>query len=146
MEQDEYVCSRTKNEVYFANNFDKFAYIVIGFASAIYITLGYSNSLKVIFFVLIFVIPCLILFAFHFKKTAYKLVFDLKKGEVEFHMFRNGGVIVNKLESIQKVQISGYMTFYLGNGKKIIWKKRAKEEDLLDLLRKVTKVETGGLF
>lgn len=146
MEQEKYIFSRTKNEVFFANYFDKCAYVIIALVSFIYIALGYPNSFKSVFYTLVFVIPFLILFATHFKKTAYKLVFDLRKKEVEFHMFRNGGIISNSLENIQKVQNGGYIKFCLKGGEKIVWKKRANEEDLLNFLEKVTKVEKGGLF
>jgi hypothetical protein len=146
MERAKYIFSRTKNEVLFANNFDKFGFVAIALALVIYILFVDSNSLNIIFITLILVTPCLIMFVTHFKKAAYKLVFDLKEGKVEFSMFRKGGVVVRELKSIQKVQDGGYITFYLEGGKKIIWKKRANEEELLNLLNKVTIVETKGLF
>ena len=146
MERVKYIFSRTKNEVLFANNFDKFGFAAIALALFLYILIVNSNSLKIVFITLILVTPCLIMFASHFKKTAYKLVFDLKEDKVEFYMFRKGGIVVCELKSIQKVQDGGYITFYLEGGKKIIWKKRANEEDLLKLIKKLTKVETGGLF
>lgn len=141
--KDKYTFSRTRGEVLFANYFDKYAIVILVAVSIVYAISDYPDSLKGVLFAVIVVIPFLILFASHFSKTAYKLIFDLTNRKVEFYMFRNKGVIVKNISDIEKVYNSGYLTFYLKEGDKILWKKREHEEELLRLLKKITYVESG---
>lgn len=146
MERGKYIFSRTKGEVVFVNHFDRYAYIIIAIISSAYLLTGYPNSIKGILLILVLVVPFLILFVYHFEKVAYKLVFDLHEGNVEFHMFRNKGVAIKKIDDIKKVYNGGYITFVLQGDEKIIWKKRSSEEELINLLKRITIVQKGGLF
>ena len=140
MEQANYIFSKTKGEIIFANNFDKYSYAIIAFLSVVYIVVDYPNSINGLIFTWIIVIPFLMLFASHFKKVAYKIAIDLKEKKIDFHMFRNRGVVVTKIEEIQKVQNRGYLTFFIKSGEKIIWKKGTDDDDLLQLLEKIANV------
>jgi len=142
-QKEKYTFSRTRGEILFANYFDKYAFIVLIVVAIIYAISNYPDSLKGTFFTVIVVIPFLMLFSSHFSKSAHKLIIDLINEQVEFHMFRNKGVVIVTINDIEKVHNGGYITFYLKGGNKIIWKKREHENELLNLLEKIATVEFG---
>jgi hypothetical protein len=141
--KEKYTFSRSRGEILFANNFDKCAYVVLIVAAIIYAFSNYPDSLKGAFFYIIVVIPFLMLFSSHFNNAAHKLIIDTVNAKVEFHMYRGKGIISKNNIDIEKVRNGGYITFYFKEGNKILWKKRDDEEVLLNLLEKVTVVESG---
>ena len=141
MRYKKFLFSRTKSEVIFVNFFDKFAFATIIVTSSICIFIDFTISIKTIIFILVLVVPFIVLFNSYFKRIAYKLVFDIKKGTIELYMFRNMGVTIKKIKEIEKVENRGYITFYFKGGDKILWKKRPHEEELINLLKRITVVQ-----
>jgi hypothetical protein len=139
-ENREYTFCRNRSELLFVNYFDKVSISVLAVMTMIFVLFGPRYAVRGSIFGIIVIIPFLMLFVNHHGKFAHKITVDRRSGEISFHMFRNRGVILRNITDIEKVHDGSYLTFFLKEGKKVMWNKQSDE--LVDFLRNVTKVES----
>jgi len=127
--------SKPSAEQTFVNKFDKVSLLILAAMIVICALIGSFDWFKGSIITFLIVFPFILIFIHHFNKFAHKISFDLDTREVNFHMFRNKGVITAKIDDIENVKDKPQTIFSLKDGRTIQWNKESGE--LVRLLKEL---------